>query len=143
MRPSNRFRYSLRAMVDLTLHQATGPVTVAAVAKRQGIPSHYLEQLFNRLRRSGLLVAERGPRGGYRLKLPPNQIPVSAIFQSLELKKSPSLSDSATPDPTGAVWQQVETAVKTTLQATTLETLAAQVGRQVPSPIRHPFTFHI
>ena len=63
-KPPSRVAYALKALVDLAIHQNLGPVTVATIAKRQGIPLRYLEQLFNRLRRKGLVVAERGPRGG-------------------------------------------------------------------------------
>ena len=141
MRPSSGFQYTLRALVDLALHQATGPVTVNKIAKRQEIPLRYLEQLFNRLRRHGLVVAERGPRGGYRLSRHPAQIPVSEIFQSVELKGlSPAPSHA---DPARALWGQVEQAVQTTLEATTLETLLAQARAHSPATFPHRYTFHI
>ncbi|MBI3615133.1 MAG: Rrf2 family transcriptional regulator [Candidatus Omnitrophica bacterium] len=140
MKPSSGVRYALTALVDLTLHQQTGPVTVAAIAKRRGIPVRYLEQLFNRLRRRGIVAAERGPRGGYRLNRTPGEIPVSEIFHCLE---SVDAVHPEQADPSLAVWKQVEAAVQTTLEATTLEALVAQARERVPSPINHPFTFHI
>ena len=150
VRPSSRFDYVLRALVDLALHEAEGPVKLSAIAKRQMIPLRYLEQLFNRLRRQGFVVAERGPRGGYRLGQPASRIPVSAIFQSLELspdEKAPGTSKfreavPGTQSPTRSIWRQVEKAVQTTLQATTLEALAAQAREQNPA-LNHRFTFHI
>ena len=144
MRPSSRFTYALRALVDLTLHQGVGPVTVAAIARRQQIPVHSLEQLFNRLRRKGLVAAERGPRGGYRLKRSADEIPVRAIFEMLEQYGTSSKRHTdGRGDPARAVWQQVEKAVQTTLDATTLGALAAQIRDQSGSPIQHRFTFHI
>ena len=144
MRPSSRFTYALRALVDLTLHQGMGPVTVAAIAKRQQIPVHSLEQLFNRLRRKGLVAAERGPRGGYRLKRSADEIPVRAIFEVLELNKaSAKRKTDGLGDPAKTIWQQVEKAVQSTLEATTLGALAAQVRDQADTPIQHRFTFHI
>ncbi|MBI3323293.1 MAG: Rrf2 family transcriptional regulator [Candidatus Omnitrophica bacterium] len=156
MRPSSRFTYALKAMVDLAVHQGTGPVTTAAVAKRQGIPARSLEQLFNRLRRGGLVQAARGPRGGYRLHRPASEIPVGEIFDALEPKgtvahasrrKTPIPAtpgaSSSTADPAHAIWQQVERAVRTTLDATSLEALAAQVRESSPEPLDHRFTFHI
>ena len=143
IRPSSRFSYALKALVDLAVHQGTGPVTVAAIARRQAIPARSLEQLFNRLRRSGLVEAERGPRGGYRLSCPARQIRVRAVFEALEPKPVSSKRRVMLADgPAGAVWRQVETAVKTTLEATTLEALAAQ-ARDLAAPIDHRFTFHI
>lgn len=156
IRPTSRFTYALKAMVDLAVHQGTGPATTAAIAKRQGIPARSLEQLFNRLRRGGLVEAARGPRGGYRLRRPPAEIPVREIFEALEPKRTPAQTPkrrgavpaspaalSSPADPARAVWQQVENAVRTTLDATSLEALAAQVRESSPEPIDHRFTFHI
>ena len=145
MRPLSRFDYALKGLVDLALHQPMGPVTVKSIARRQQIPAQCLEQVFNRLRRHGLVAAERGPRGGYRLGRPAGEIPVSAVFESLEPKRPSSdhRAAGAGPDPTAAVWRQVETAVHTTLQATTLETLVAQAREKIPTDVTHPFTFHI
>ena len=152
MKPSSRFDYALRALVDLALHQDASPVTVGSIARRQKIPPRYLEQLFNRLRRQGLVIAERGPRGGYRLSRPASEIAVHSIFQSLEqpVKHSPQRWDPSSKkdgfnqaDPTTSLWRQIEVAVETTLQATTLENLVAQAREQLPLPIRHRFTFHI
>ena len=146
IRPSSRFSYALRALVDLAAHQGTGPVTVASIAKRQAIPARSLEQLLNRLRRNGLVEAERGPRGGYCLSRPAGQIPVRAVFEALEPRVLSTKSRppaAGTDDPVRSVWRQVESAVKTTLDATTLEALAAQVRERVAAPMKHRYTFHI
>lgn len=143
IRPSSRFSYALKALVDLAVHQGTGPVTMAAIAKRQGIPLRSLEQLFNRLRRKGLIQAERGPRGGYRLGRPAQQIPVRAVFEALEPEALSPKQRFLADDPVRSVWKQVESAVKTTLDATTLETLATQMREKVAAPMKHRYTFHI
>lgn len=145
IRPSSRFSYALKALVDLAVHQGTGPVTMAAIAKRQGIPLRSLEQLFNRLRRKGLIQAERGPRGGYCLSRPAQQIRVRAVFEALEPEALSSKRRLAVSpdDPTRSVWKQVESAVKTTLDATTLEILAARMREKVAAPMKHRYTFHI
>ena len=143
-RLSHRFSYALKALVDLAVHQGTGPVTTAAIARRQGIPVGSLEQLFNRLRRWGLVEAERGPRGGYRLSRPAKQIQVRAVFEALEPPPASSKPRALSSDgPAGTVWRQVESAVKATLEATTLETLAGQARDQAATPMQHRFTFHI
>ena len=54
-------------MIDLALNNASGPVTLADISERQKISLSYLEQLFGKLRRGGLVAATRGPGGGYRL----------------------------------------------------------------------------
>ena len=67
MRLTTKGRYAVTAMLDLALHGAAGPVSVLDVSSRQGIPGAYLEQLFARLRRGGLIDSVRGPGGGYVL----------------------------------------------------------------------------
>ena len=101
-----------------------------------------VEQIFNRLKRTGVVVAERGPRGGYRLARSQSDIRASDIFRSLAPKKVAAGTLSAS-DPTLHLWRQVEEAVHTTLEATSLETLVAQAREKAPSPVNHRFTFHI
>ncbi|MCM8794383.1 MAG: Rrf2 family transcriptional regulator [Candidatus Omnitrophica bacterium] len=136
------FNYALKALIDLALYQGIGPVTVRAIAKRRGIPVRYLEQLFNRLKRHGIVQAGRGPRGGYRLKKPASQISLSEIFQSLGHNgaRTRRLSEQ---DPAAAVWRKVETAVHKTLESATLEDLVAKSETPVLSNVKHSFTFHI
>ena len=67
MRLTTKGRYAVTAMLDLALHAATGPVSLADISERQGISISYLEQLFAKLRRNGLVSSVRGPGGGYQL----------------------------------------------------------------------------
>ena len=67
MRLTTRGRYAVTAMLDLALHGQDKPVSLAEISERQTISLSYLEQLFSRLRQSGLVGSVRGPGGGYRL----------------------------------------------------------------------------
>jgi len=67
MRLTTKGRFAVTAMIDVALHGGAGPVTLAAVSGRQKISLSYLEQLFGKLRRSGLVESVRGPGGGYNL----------------------------------------------------------------------------
>jgi Rrf2 family transcriptional regulator, iron-sulfur cluster assembly transcription factor len=67
MRLSTKGRYAVMAMTDLARREGERAVALADIAARQEISLAYLEQLFSRLRRSGLVVSARGPGGGYRL----------------------------------------------------------------------------
>ena len=69
MQLTTKGRYAVNALLDLALHDSEGPVTLADIAKRQSISQTYLEQLFSKLKRHGLVSSSRGPRGGYRLAL--------------------------------------------------------------------------
>lgn len=64
---STKGRYAVMAMVDLAREGKESPVTLAAIAERQNIPLAYLEQIFSRLKRAGVVDSVRGPGGGYRL----------------------------------------------------------------------------
>lgn len=67
MKLSTKGRYAVMAMVDLARHAQAKPVSLSDIATRQEISLSYLEQLFARLRRRGLVKSLRGPGGGYRL----------------------------------------------------------------------------
>jgi len=67
MQLSTKGRYAVMAMTDLAGRGEARAVSVAEIAERQQISQAYLEQIFNRLRRNGLVTAHRGPGGGYRL----------------------------------------------------------------------------
>jgi Rrf2 family iron-sulfur cluster assembly transcriptional regulator len=84
MRLSTKGRYAVTAMIDLALHDREGPVTLAEISKCQDISLSYLEQLFAKLRRGGLVEGVRGPGGGYRLSRPSNSITVADIVCAVD-----------------------------------------------------------
>ena len=84
MRLSTKGRYAVTAMMDLALREGRGPVTLAEISRCQGISLSYLEQLFARLRRRGLVVGMRGPGGGYRLSRPASDITVAEIIDAVD-----------------------------------------------------------
>lgn len=84
MKLSTRGRYAVTAMLDLALHQQQRPVTLADIALCQDISLSYLEQLFARLRRAGLVEGVRGPGGGYRLGRPIDRITVADIITAVD-----------------------------------------------------------
>lgn len=67
MRLTTKGRFAVTAMIDVAMHGAPGPVTLAGISERQGISLSYLEQLFGKLRRHGMVDSVRGPGGGYNL----------------------------------------------------------------------------
>ena len=72
------------ALADLANANTDDMVSLAAISKRQDISLPYLEQLFVKLRRSGLVEAVRGPGGGYRLARSPDTIRISEVLQAVE-----------------------------------------------------------
>jgi Rrf2 family transcriptional regulator, iron-sulfur cluster assembly transcription factor len=83
MKLTTKGRYAVTAMLDLALRYDKGAVTLADIAKRQGISLSYLEQLFAKLRRSGLVDSVRGPGGGYNLAMEPSKISVAEIIVAI------------------------------------------------------------
>jgi Rrf2 family iron-sulfur cluster assembly transcriptional regulator len=84
MRLTSKGRYAVTAMLDLALHVKDGPVTLAGISERQGISLSYLEQLFTRLRKRGLVSSTRGPGGGYSLSRDAHEIAVAAVVTAVD-----------------------------------------------------------
>lgn len=91
MRLSTRGRYAVMAMVEMAAREQRGeacdqgrPVTLNEIAAAQHLSVAYLEQLFGRLRRAGLVASARGPGGGYRLARPANQIPIAQVVEAAD-----------------------------------------------------------
>lgn len=84
MRLSSKSRYAVMAMMDLALHEKSGPVTLTDISESQGISLSYLEQLFSKLRKFDLVEGMRGPGGGYRLARPSDDITIAEIIGSVD-----------------------------------------------------------
>ncbi len=84
MKLSTKGRYAVMAMADLAVNGSGEPVNLAAIAARQNISIDYLEQLFLKLRRSGLVESTRGPGGGYTLAKDSEEIRISDIVRAVD-----------------------------------------------------------
>lgn len=83
MKLTTKGRYAVTAMLDLALHAQESPVPLADISQRQGISLSYLEQLFSKLRKRGLVDSARGPGGGYRLSRPAGNIAVAEVITAI------------------------------------------------------------
>ncbi len=132
MRISCKVEYGIRALLDLALHNQSGPSLSRETASRQSIPETYLNQLLLQLRRAGLITSVRGPRGGHMLARTPDTITVLDIMEALEgplvvvaeinndIKSStPSETDSLLTD----VWDDLRRTMHQHLASTTLQDL--------------------
>jgi len=84
MKMSTKGRYAVMAMIDIGEHSAGKPVPLADIAARQDISQEYLEQLFGKLRRAGLVTSSRGPGGGYVLAKPQGEIAMSDVILAVD-----------------------------------------------------------
>ncbi|EEX51104.1 iron-sulfur cluster assembly transcription factor IscR [Pasteurella multocida] len=83
MKLTSKGRYAVTAILDIALHSKRGPVSLSDISERQHISLSYLEQLFAKLRRYGLVKSVRGPGGGYQLGLPTNEISVGMVINAV------------------------------------------------------------
>ena len=123
--------YGVRALMELALHYGEGPVQTAEIAYRQGIPEAYLDQLMTTLHKFGFITSRRGPQGGHRLAMDPNEIKLSMVMATLDGNSSPLdclinpddcvFSDSCAQQ---EVWKSVEEAIRNVLSSISLADLA-------------------
>jgi Rrf2 family iron-sulfur cluster assembly transcriptional regulator len=84
MRLTTKGRFAVTAMIDLALRDGNGPVTLADISERQKISLSYLEQLFGKLRRQGLVASTRGPGGGYQVARATDTVSVADIIRAVD-----------------------------------------------------------
>ena len=134
IRLSNRGRYALKAAFDLASH-AEAPVQVRDVAARQRIPLRFLEQIFQLLKRGGLVESKRGPRGGFRLTREPEDVKLGDVLRAVEgpvVLGAPSRRREATRDVTEAALVDLSLSVERCFDSMTLEDLCARGERSAP-----------
>ncbi|HET7545075.1 MAG TPA: Rrf2 family transcriptional regulator [Polyangiaceae bacterium] len=81
---SNKGRYAVRALFDIAFYNDGKPTQVKDIAERQNIPPRFLEQIFQDLKRSGIVGSKRGPQGGYSLSRRPADISLGDVVRALE-----------------------------------------------------------
>lgn len=84
MKLSNKGRYGVRAIFDIAFHNDGKATQIKDIAERQAIPPRFLEQIFQDLKKSGLVRSKRGPKGGYQLAVPAREIRLGDIVRALE-----------------------------------------------------------
>ncbi len=90
LRLSTKTRYGVRAIFDIAYHSGNSGSQAKEISRRQGISSGYLEQIFHRLKKAGILRTKRGPAGGYFLARKPEDITVGQIVRITEGSLEPA-----------------------------------------------------
>lgn len=135
MQLSAKGRYAVMAMVDLATRQTLGcecgPVCLAEIAARQKLSQAYLEQLFGKLRRAGLVASARGPGGGYRLARGSQAIAIADIIAAVD---EPMPETDRQDCCTRELWEELGRQIQFFLRGVTLADVVADrvVGRAVP-----------
>ncbi|RYZ92944.1 MAG: Rrf2 family transcriptional regulator [Moraxellaceae bacterium] len=129
MRLTTRGRYAVTALLDLALQPADQTITLAEIAARQTISVAYLEQLFAKLKRHGLVSSVRGANGGYRLAKPAHDIAVLEIIVAVNESVDATRCDHKANCQNGAMclthdlWQDLSTYIEDYLAGITLSSL--------------------
>jgi Rrf2 family protein len=133
MKVSQRVTYGILAAVDLAINGKEMPVQARAIARRQGIPVRFLEQVLHAMKKAGLVESQRGAQGGYLLTQGPARLSLADILEALEGPVfhrsfvSHGLGDrraSKSEVLLGDVWEQVQQAERKVLEGITVEHLA-------------------
>lgn len=117
---TSKSRYAVVAMAELARSGDAGPVPIAQIAERRGMPVQFLEQLFSTLRRGGLLTSQRGVKGGYRLARPAADITVLEVVQVLDGKVGEEAREA------GGIWAEGVGALREVFSTTTIADVASR-----------------
>ena len=144
MRISAKGEYAIKAMLDLALcDDGLTLQPIQDIARRQGIPQRYLEQVLLGLKRAGFLHSRRGSAGGYRLAKPPAQITAGALLRAVEGQPRLGTAGRGSAGDAGGdltyLWRAVSEAVDSVVDGTTLEDLRRQAveRRASTKPMYH------
>ena len=133
MQMSTRGRYGVRLMVALALNYGNGTALLREVARREGISEKYLGQIIIPLKSAGLVLSQRGSRGGYALARSPETITVKDVVEAIEGKiaavlcvSDPEACARATSCVATGVWKKLSEDIERSLSSFTLAALARQ-----------------
>ena len=141
MKLSTKGRYAMVALVDLVLNGSDRLVTLVEISERQDISLAYLEQLFVKLRRAGIVKSVRGPSGGYKLASLPDKVRISEILYAVDeemnaLSRGAGASgatiESKAHQLTDQLWEQLSANVYVFLHQTRLSDIL--FDQMVPCP---------
>jgi Rrf2 family iron-sulfur cluster assembly transcriptional regulator len=143
MRLTTKGRFAVTAMIDVAMQGGKGPVTLSAIAERQKISLSYLEQLFGKLRRYGLVESARGPGGGYRLARVADEVSVAEIITAVDEPIDATQCggkencDGDKRCMTHALWAGLNDHIVSFLSSVTLEQLVRQQDRRDVAVLQH------
>lgn len=152
MKLSTKGRYAVMAMADLASREAAAkPVSLAEIAQRQEISLSYLEQLFAKLRKGGLVISARGPGGGYCLSRPASELRVADIILAVNEQISATRCETGSPKGctgtmsrclTHDLWEELGRQIHVFLSSVSLADIVERrvLGRARPRDLAAPET---
>lgn len=144
MRLTTKGRFAVTAMIDLAIHAQKNAVKLNSISERQNISLSYLEQLFSKLRRAGLVESVRGPGGGYVLGKNAQDINIAQIITAAEDNLDATLCNGkadchgGVPCLTHHLWESLNQTIHSYLNSVTLADI---LNKQTEKPTDHPISF--
>lgn len=151
MKLSNKGRYGVRAVFDIAFHSRGTATQIKDISARQGIPPRFLEQIFQDLKRAGLVSSKRGPKGGYQLATGADEIRIGDIVRAVEgpvMLQTPPGGSKIEGDPrsrevTEALFGELSVQIEACLDAVTIEDLCErgeEAGLRRTPPRRYVYS---
>jgi Rrf2 family iron-sulfur cluster assembly transcriptional regulator len=126
MRMSTKGRLAVNALLDLALRASAGPVALLSISERQQVSLSYLEQMFSRLRRQGVVESTRGPGGGYTLGRPASHITVADIVAAVDESDEVAPRTGRADGLSTQLWRDLDAVMLAHLSTITLQRLLDQ-----------------
>jgi Rrf2 family protein len=128
---SNKGRYGVRALFDIAFHNDGRPTQIREISEREMIPARFLEQIFQDLKKAGIIGAKRGPRGGYHLARPAAEITLGDVFRALEgplvvVPAEDDASEGPCPDAALAIFRDLAGSIEKCFDAISLADVVAK-----------------
>ena len=123
---SSKSRYGITALLALAEFYNSGLLQIKDIASRCDIPHQYLEQIFNRLGKTGIIKSTRGKKGGYELAKPPEQITVLHIVNALEGDIEFAPNSNSSNDVIVELFQEAEDKLKEVLSVSLADLVSKQ-----------------
>lgn len=133
---SEKSRSAILALTELAQHGGAGPVPILEIAEARRIPVHVLEQLFASLRRAGILASQRGVKGGYSFRRPPEEVTVLEVVETVDGRLG-APQEGTVPGGCESVWAEARALLGDLLGGLTVSDMAEREARLTRAPMFH------
>jgi Rrf2 family protein len=130
VRATQQLKYALYGVFDLAYHGGDRPVRIQEIGERQGIPARYLEQIFQKLRRAGLVHSKRGPGGGYVLARPAEAITLADVIVAVQGSVLREPAAEGGEPATAFIWEELRGALQGVLARRSVAELCSEAARR-------------
>ncbi len=156
MRITTKGRYGVRAVINLAMSRHSRPISIGSIAHDENVSSEFLEQIFFRLKKAGLIRSVRGPGGGFVLNRKPSEISIHDILDAVGemngitpctmkpcMARKKSLCERRDTCPAGPVWFGLRDAMETYLSTVTIDGIVQKSGKRLSAELKTGQDFSI